>query len=136
AWTAAIFHLLTHARFKALLFLGAGSVAHSGSHHSFDMQKDMRGLRKFMPVTFTTFIIGTAALAGVFPLAGFWSKDEILANAGENGYATFMIIGLIGAFMTAAYMTRCVYLTFFGQYRGHHHPHESNRLITVPLLVL
>ncbi len=136
AWTAAIFHLFTHAFFKALLFLAAGSVAHSGSHHSFDMKKDMGGLRKYMPITFTTFMIGTAALAGVFPLAGFWSKDEILANAGENGYATFMIVGLVGAFMTAAYMTRCVYLTFFGEYRGHHHPHESNKLITVPLLIL
>lgn len=136
AWTAAIFHLMTHAMFKGLLFLAAGSVAHSGSHHSFDMKKDMGGLRKYMPVTFATFMIGTAALAGIFPLAGFWSKDEILANASENGYVTFMIVGLIGAFLTAAYMTRCVYLTFFGEYRGHHTPHESNRLIIIPLLIL
>ncbi len=86
AWTAAIFHLFTHAFFKADLFLGAGSVSHSGSHHSFDMKKDMGGLRKHMPVTFATFVIGSAALAGIFPLAGFWSKDEILVNAGHNGY--------------------------------------------------
>jgi len=78
AWTAAVFHLFTHAFFKALLFLGAGSVSHSGSHHSFDMKNDMGGLRKFMPVTFWTFMIGTAALCGIFPFAGFWSKDEIL----------------------------------------------------------
>lgn len=136
AWGAGVFHLFTHAFFKALLFLGAGSVAHSGSHHSFDMKKDMGGLRKFMPTTFATFMIGTAALCGIFPLAGFWSKDEILANAGENGYQVFMIIGLVGAFMTAAYMTRCVYLTFFGEYRGHGHPHESNKTITVPLIIL
>lgn len=136
AWTAAVFHLFTHAFFKALLFLGSGSVAHSGSHHSFDMKKDMGGLRKYMPVTFTTFMIGTAALMGIFPLAGFWSKDEILTNAGHNGYTLFMIVGLVGAILTAAYMTRCLYLTFFGEYRGHHHPHESNKLITVPLLIL
>src|SRR5207249_6943773 len=86
AWTAAIFHLFTHAFFKANLFLGAGSVSHSGSHHSFDMKKDMGGLRKYMPQTFSTFIIGSLALAGIFPLAGFWSKDEILVNAGHNGY--------------------------------------------------
>lgn len=136
AWTAAVFHLFTHAFFKALLFLGSGSVAHSGSHHSFDMKKDMGGLRKYMPTTFTTFIIGTAALMGIFPLAGFWSKDEILTNAGENGYTLFMVVGLIGAILTAAYMTRCLYLTFFGEYRGHHHPHESNKLITIPLMIL
>ena len=86
AWVAAVFHLFTHAFFKANLFLGAGSVSHSGSHHSFDMKKDMGGLRKYMPQTFWTFIIGSLALAGIFPLAGFWSKDEILVNAGENDY--------------------------------------------------
>jgi NADH-quinone oxidoreductase subunit L len=118
AWTAAVFHLFTHAFFKADLFLGAGSVSHSGSHHSFDMKKDMGGLRKYMPQTFWTFIIGSLALAGIFPLAGFWSKDEILVNAGHNGYQIFIVVGAIGAFMTAAYMTRCVYLTFFGEYRG------------------
>ena len=156
AWTPAVFHIFTHAFFKACLFLGAGSVAHSGSHHSFDMKKDMGGLRKKMPITFATFIISTAALAGVPFLAGFFSKDEIIASAGHNGYKTFMYIGLAGAFMTTAYMTRCVYLTFFGEARGaaagvHHEehdvhadaghgdahgPHESPLLITVPLILL
>jgi NADH-quinone oxidoreductase subunit L len=136
SWVGAVFHLFTHAFFKALLFLGAGSVSHSGSHHSFDMKKDMGGLRKYMPITFWTFLIGSAALAGIAPLAGFWSKDEILATAGQGGYEMFAIVGLIGAFLTAAYMTRCVYLTFFGEYRGHGEPHESPKAITVPLIVL
>jgi NADH-quinone oxidoreductase subunit L len=136
AWSAAVFHLFTHAFFKALLFLGAGSVSHSGSHHSFDMKKDMGGLKKYMPVTFWTFMIGTLALAGIFPFAGFWSKDEILDTAGHSGFDGFMIVGIIGAFLTAAYMARCVYLTFFGEYRGHGHPHESERTITVPLIIL
>jgi NADH-quinone oxidoreductase subunit L len=136
AWTAAVFHLFTHAFFKALLFLGAGSVSFSGSHHSFDMKSDMGGLRKFMPITFWTFIIGSLALAGIFPFAGFWSKDEILVTAGESGFDAFLVVGLVGAFLTAAYMMRCIYLTFFGEYRGHGHPHESEPLITVPLVIL
>jgi NADH-quinone oxidoreductase subunit L len=136
AWTAAIFHLFTHAFFKADLFLGAGSVSHGGSHHSFDMKKDMGGLREYMPTTYVTFVIGSAALAGIFPLAGFWSKDEILVTAGHNGYRAFMIIGLIGAAMTAGYMARAVWLTFHGEYRGHGHPHESPKSITVPLVIL
>jgi NADH-quinone oxidoreductase subunit L len=136
AWVAAVFHLFTHAFFKALLFLGAGSVSHSGSHHSFDMKNDMGGLRKYMPVTFVTFVIGSLALAGIFPLAGFWSKDEILVTASETGFDAFLIVGLVGAFLTAAYMTRCVYLTFFGEYRGHGEPHESPRTLTAPLVVL
>ena len=94
AWIAAIFHLFTHAFFKADLFLGAGSVSHSGAHHSFDMKKDMGGLRKYMPQTFVTFVIGSLALAGIFPLAGFWSKDEILVTAGKSGYTFFMVVGL------------------------------------------
>ena len=106
AWVGAVFHLFTHAFFKALLFLGAGSVSHSGSHHSFDMKKDMGGLRKYMPITFWTFLIGSAALAGIAPLAGFWSKDEILATAGQGGFEVFAVVGLVGAFLTAAYMTR------------------------------
>ncbi len=156
AWTAAIFHLFTHAFFKADLFLGAGSVSHSGSHHSFDMKKSMGGLRKYMPITHATFLIASLALAGIFPLAGFWSKDEILVTAGHNGYRAFMIVGLVGAAMTAAYMARCVWLTFYGEYRGghalgghdsgpdtvqaehvaHEEPHESEPAITVPLIVL
>ncbi|TML64624.1 MAG: hypothetical protein E6G17_02440 [Actinobacteria bacterium] len=134
AWTAGIFHLFTHAFFKALLFLGAGSVSHAV--HSFDMKKDMGGLRKHMPVTFWTFIIGSVALAGIPPLAGFWSKDEILLGASRNGYPVMVAMGFIGAFMTAAYMTRCCYLTFFGHYRGHGQPHESPPAITVPLGIL
>src|SRR4029078_11535632 len=84
AWVGAIFHLFTHAFFKALLFLGAGSVSHSGSHHSFDMKQDMGGIKKYMPTTFWTFVIGSLALAGIFPFAGFWSKDEILVTAGKS----------------------------------------------------
>ena len=118
AWMPAVFHIFTHAFFKACLFLGAGSISHSASHHSFDMKRDMGGLRKVMPITFTTWIISTLALCGVFPFSGFFSKDEIIDNVGHNGYNLFMIIGLIGAFMTAAYMTRATYLTFFGEPRG------------------
>ena len=119
AWTAAMFHLFTHAMFKAGLFLGSGSVAHAV--HSFDMKEDMGGMKRFMPRTYWTFVICTAALIGVFPLAGFWSKDEILAGAEQLGteYTAFLVVGLLGAFMTAAYMTRCVYLTFHGEPRGH-----------------
>jgi NADH-quinone oxidoreductase subunit L len=138
AWTAAFFHLFTHAFFKACLFLGSGSVSHAV--HGFDMKKDMGGLRKWMPQTYKTFVIATAALIGIFPLAGFWSKDEILAGAsqlgGEGHYTVFMVVGIVGAVMTAAYMTRTVYLTFFGEYRGHGHPHESGPRITVPLWIL
>jgi len=136
AWVGGIFHLFTHAFFKACLFLGAGSVSHSGAHHSFDMKKDMGGLKKHMPITFWTFAISSAALAGIFPLAGFWSKDEILLSSGRNGYWWFTAVGIVGAMLTAAYMTRCIYLTFFGEYRGHGHPHESSRAITVPLVIL
>jgi NADH-quinone oxidoreductase subunit L len=138
-WTAAVFHLFTHAFFKACLFLGAGSVAHSGSHHSFDMKEDMGGLKKHMPITYATFVIASLALAGIIPFAGFWSKDEILVSAHANGYNTFLWVGLVGALMTAAYMTRCIYLTFHGEARGaaaHHHPHESPLPITGPLVFL
>ena len=166
AWLPAVFHIFTHAFFKACLFLGAGSISHSASHHSFDMKRDMGGLRKVMPITFITWVISTLALCGVFPFSGFFSKDEIIDNVGHNGYTNFMIIGLVGAFMTAAYMTRATYLTFFGEPRGasagenshdshdahathdahdshathdsggSHGPHESGLLITVPLMIL
>ena len=118
AWTPAVFHLFTHAFFKCCLFLCAGSVSHSGSHHSFDMKKDMGGLFKKMPITAWTWIVATAALCGVPFFSGFFSKDEIIDNADHNGYAVFFIVGLIGAAMTAAYMTRATYLTFFGKPRG------------------
>ncbi|MCZ7529415.1 MAG: NADH-quinone oxidoreductase subunit L [Acidimicrobiia bacterium] len=133
AWLAAVFHLFTHAFFKADLFLGSGSVSHAV--HTFDMRK-MGGLRKVMPHTFWTFIISSLALAGFFPLAGFWSKDEIINTAGKADYDFFLVVGLVGAFMTAAYMTRCVWLTFFGEYRGAEHPHESPKAILVPLWIL
>jgi len=130
AWLPAVFHIFTHAFFKACLFLGAGSISHSSSHHSFEMKKDMGGLRKFMPITFGTWIISTLALCGVFPFSGFFSKDEIIDNVGHNGYNVFMIVGLTGAFLTAAYMTRATYLTFFGQPRGasagEHHEEETH----------
>jgi NADH-quinone oxidoreductase subunit L len=141
AWTAAIFHLFTHAIFKACLFLGSGSLAHH--IHSFDMKKDMGGLRKVMPKTFATFMIGTAALIGIFPFAGFWSKDEILAGAsglgGEGGYPLMLVMGFVGAFCTAAYMTRAIYYIFWGERRGAsatHDMHENGPRITVPLIIL
>ena len=118
AWIAAVFHIFTHAMFKCCLFLCAGSVAHSGSHHSFDMKRDMGGLRKSMPVTFWCWIAATLALTGVFPFAGFWSKDEIIDNVGHLGYTFFFWTALAGAALTAMYMTRATYLTFFGEPRG------------------
>ena len=132
AWSAGVFHLFTHAFFKALLFLGAGSLIHAV--HSNNMS-EMGGMRKHMPTTFWTFIVGSAALAGIPPLAGFWSKDEIV-NGASHGYGLFMVVGLLGALMTAAYMTRACYLIFAGEYRGHGHPHESPRSMAVPLQLL
>ncbi|MCU1346659.1 MAG: nuoL, partial [Acidimicrobiia bacterium] len=141
AWTPAVFHIFTHAFFKACLFLGAGSVSHSASHHSFDMKKDMGGLWRKMPITFATFLISTLALCGLFPLAGFFSKDEIIDNAGHNGYHTFQIIGLLGAGLTALYMSRCIWLTFFGESRGasageHHEVHDQQDVKAVAHAVM
>lgn len=142
AWTAAMFHLFTHAMFKATLFLGAGSMSHA-CHHSFDMVDDYGGLRHKMPRTYWTFLIATGALAGIFPLSGFWSKDEILAGTGSffsegaNGsYHLILVMLIIGAFGTAAYMTRAIWYCFYGEYRGHGEPHESGPRITVPLIIL
>jgi NADH-quinone oxidoreductase subunit L len=118
AWVPAVFHIFTHAFFKCCLFLCAGSVSHTGSHHSFDMKKDMGGLARKMPITFVTWMVSTAALCGVPLFSGFFSKDEIIDSAGHFHYGVFMIVGLIGAFMTTAYMTRATYLTFFGEPRG------------------
>jgi NADH-quinone oxidoreductase subunit L len=134
---------MTHAFFKACLFLGSGSVIH-GMHaveHDEVAVQDMRnmgGLKRVMPITARTYFVACLAItAAPIPFfAGFWSKDEILATAGQGGFEIFMVIGLVGAFLTAAYMTRCVWLTFFGEYRGHHHPHESPKAITIPLIVL
>jgi NADH-quinone oxidoreductase subunit L len=129
---ASFFHLFTHAFFKALLFLGAGSVIHAV--HSNNMS-DMGGLRKPMPVTFWTFLIGSAALAGIAPLAGFWSKDELLVTA-SHGHELLFAIMLATAALTAFYTMRMVMLTFFGTYDGHGHPHESPPSMAGPLVFL
>src|SRR4029077_3249193 len=132
-YPAAVFHLFTHAFFKALLFLGAGSVIHAV--HSNDM-KDMGGLRKPMRVTYVTFMIGALALAGVPPLSGFFSKDEIILAAKDQHTYWLAIVLLAGAVLTAFYTTRMVLKTFFGEYRGHEHVHESPSVMTSPLVVL
>ncbi len=129
---AAFFHLFTHAFFKALLFLGAGSVIHAV--HSNNMS-EMGGLQKPMPVTFWTFVIGSAALAGIPPLAGFWSKDELLASA-STGHQVLFVVLLVTALVTAFYTTRMVMQAFFGKYRGLVHPHESPASMTGPLVAL
>ncbi|HTJ11053.1 MAG TPA: NADH-quinone oxidoreductase subunit L [Dinghuibacter sp.] len=137
AYTGAVFHVMTHAFFKALLFLGAGSVIHAMGGEQ-DIRK-MGGLRKFMPVTWITFLIGTIAIAGIPPFSGFFSKDEILSHAYAHNPVLY-IIGLFGALMTAFYMFRLLAMTFLGQFRGtheqEHHLHESPAAITIPLIVL
>ena len=144
AYVAAIFHMVTHAFFKALLFLGSGSVIH-GMHHEQDMRK-MGALRKVMPITGFTFIIGWLAIAGVPPFAGFWSKDEILLYAFANNRALWAI-GVITALLTAYYMTRQVIMVFYGKAHwedhseehgahGDHTPHESPWTMVTPLVVL
>jgi NADH-quinone oxidoreductase subunit L len=132
-FTPGLFHLFTHAFFKALLFLAAGSVIHAV--HSNNMS-EMGGLRKSMPVTFWTFLIGSAALAGIPPFAGFWSKDEIISTAFKEGHYLLWAVALLTAIITAFYMTRAILLTFFGTYRGHGHPHESPWVMTAPLVLL
>ncbi|MGH2366718.1 MAG: NADH-quinone oxidoreductase subunit 5 family protein, partial [Chloroflexota bacterium] len=123
AYTAGLFHLFTHASFKALLFLGAGSVIHSlepvlhGTGKSANDIFWMGGLRKRMPITFITFVVAALSLSGIFPLSGFWSKDEILAGALGAGAWISLIVGLVTAFLTAFYMFRAIYLTFFGEER-------------------
>lgn len=137
AFTGAFFHVLTHAFFKALLFLGAGSVIHGMSDEQ-DMRK-MGGLKKAMPVTFITMLIGTIAISGIPPFSGFFSKDEILANAFAAN-PVLWILGFIGALMTAFYMFRMLFMTFYGPFRGNdeqkHHLHESPKSMTLPLIVL
>ena len=144
AYVAAIFHMITHAFFKALLFLGSGSVIH-GMHHEQDMRK-MGALRKLMPITAITFIIGWLAIAGVPPFAGFWSKDEILLYAYAKSPVLY-VFGLITALLTAYYMTRQVIMVFFGEARwadqadehgahGDFQPHESPKIMLMPLVVL
>ncbi len=138
AYIAGLFHIITHAFFKALLFLGAGSVIHAMADEQ-DMFK-MGGLRKVMPVTWVTMGIGSLALIGIPPFAGFFSKDEILAGAFETGgYGMVLwIIGLVAAVFTAFYITRLMILTFWGEPRWGEaaHPHESPSVMTVPLIIL
>ncbi|MBI2418626.1 MAG: NADH-quinone oxidoreductase subunit L [Ignavibacteriales bacterium] len=137
AFTAGIFHVVTHAFFKALLFLGAGSVIH-GMHDEQNIQK-YGGLRKYMPKTKTTFLIGAIAISGIPPFAGFFSKDEILWNTYTGGGVVFWAVGALTAMMTAFYMFRLYILTFEGKERfDHHHvhPHESPKVMTVPLQIL
>ena len=131
--TGAFFHLFTHAFFKALLFLGSGAVIHAV--HSNNMS-EMGGLRKRLPITFWTFLIGSLALSGVPPLAGFWSKDELLVVAEHEGHPILFVVLLATALLTAFYMTRAVLMTFFGDYRGHGEPHEAPRSMTGVLVVL
>src|ERR1700739_502065 len=155
AFSAGIFHLMTHAFFKGLLFLAAGSVIHAVGGEQ-DMRK-MGGLRSYIPWTFLTMGIATLAIAGIAPFAGFWSKDEILwqAYSSEHGSWVFWLIGVITAFLTSFYMFRLLFMTFFGDYRGarvdehgqahaahghdehgHGEPHESPMVMLVPLMIL
>jgi NADH-quinone oxidoreductase subunit L len=153
-YVAGIFHLFNHAFFKALLFLGSGSVNHTTG--TFDMRY-MGGLRKVMPITFWTFVIASLSLAGIFPFSGFWSKDEILTEAFHNNFWLFLL-GIVAAFMTAFYIFRAIFMTFGGEYRGgataeaeengsgdahdsahgddHHALHESPWVMSLPLIIL
>ncbi|MCX6625656.1 MAG: NADH-quinone oxidoreductase subunit L, partial [Acidobacteria bacterium] len=133
AFEAGIFHVVTHAFFKALLFLGAGAVIH-GLHDEQDM-RNMGGLRKYMPITCWTIFLASVAIAGVPPFSGYFSKDEILIAA--HGRAPWIYwLGVLTAGMTAFYVFRAWFMTFLGRYRGHAHPHESPLVITGPLMVL
>lgn len=134
AMTAGMFHLMTHAFFKSLLFLGAGSVIHAMANEQ-DIWK-MGGLRKKMPITTWTFVIGALALSGIPPLSGFWSKDEILLGAFASGHTGLYILGSVVAFMTAFYMFRLIFVAFFGDNHGGDHAHESPAVMTVPLIIL
>jgi NADH-quinone oxidoreductase subunit L len=138
AYTAGVFHLMTHAFFKACLFLGSGSVIHAMGGEQ-DMRK-MGGLRHKMPITFATFFVATLAIAGVPPFAGFMSKDEIIWQAYAHGHVAVWALLLIGAGITVFYMFRQVYMTFFGEFRGthdqEHHLHESPPSMAYVLVVL
>jgi NADH-quinone oxidoreductase subunit L len=131
-----VFHLLTHGFFKALMFLGAGSVMH-GVHDETDMRR-MGGLRKYLPWTYWTFFIGWLAIIGVPPFAGFFSKDAILESAFDEKLYVLYALGLLGAAVTAFYMTRLMAMTFWGQSRYDEgvHPHESPKVMTIPLVIL
>jgi NADH-quinone oxidoreductase subunit L len=141
AYWVAIFHVMTHAFFKACLFLGAGSVIH-GCHHEQDM-RHMGGLMKLMPLTAITYLISVLAIAGIAPLSGYYSKHAILAALEHNNnyflhpyIGWIVIVANITAFLTAFYMTRSFAMTFLGEYRGHAHPHESNWKMVLPLIIL
>jgi NADH-quinone oxidoreductase subunit L len=137
AFSAGIFHVMTHAFFKALLFLGAGSVIHS-MHEEQDIRK-YGGLKKYMPITYGTFLVAAVAISGIPPLSGFFSKDEILWFSYINIGYVFWLIGLITAIVTAFYMFRLYFLTFEGKENFDHqkkHPHESPKVMTIPLVIL
>jgi NADH-quinone oxidoreductase subunit L len=137
AFTSGIFHLMTHAFFKALLFLGSGSVIH-GMHGEQDM-RGMGNLRKYMPITYWTFMLATLAIAGIFPFAGFFSKDEILFFSLVDGHILYWGIATLAAGITAFYMFRAVFMTFYGEERFDHHkvhPHESPKTMAIPLMIL
>ncbi len=136
-YSSALFHVLTHAFFKALLFLGAGSVIHAMSNEQ-DLRR-MGGLRKSLPITFITFLIGCLAISGIPPFSGFFSKDEILSHVYEHSKAMWAV-GLFTSFLTAFYMFRLLFLAFFGEFRGteeqRHHLHESPASMMLPLIIL
>ena len=138
AFSAGIFHLMTHAFFKGLLFLGSGAVIHA-MHDEQDIRK-MGGLKKYLPVTYWTFLAASIAISGIFPFSGFFSKDEILWKAFSSDYGSVVLwfLGLFGAGLTAFYMFRLVSLTFEGEERFSHdvHPHEAPKTMTIPLIVL
>ncbi|HEU4648513.1 MAG TPA: NADH-quinone oxidoreductase subunit L [Gemmatimonadales bacterium] len=155
AYTAGIFHLMTHAFFKALLFLGSGAVIHAmhealhHTHRDWDAQdmRNMGGLRKYLPITFTTMWVGTLAISGVWPFAGFFSKDEIIWQVGARAvgpfrgwFTLFWVMALVAAMLTAFYMTRLMIMTFHGKSRlpeeERHHMHEVSWVMYVPLVVL
>lgn len=137
AYSSSVFHVTTHAFFKALLFLGAGSVIHAMGGEQ-DMRK-MGGLKKALPITFVTMLIGTIAISGIPPFSGFFSKDEILAHTYEHS-PTLWFFGQLASMLTAFYMFRLLYLTFYRKFRGtheqEHHLHESPKTMTIPLIVL
>jgi NADH-quinone oxidoreductase subunit L len=137
AFVSGIFHLMTHAFFKALLFLGSGSVIH-GMHGQQDM-RHMGGLRKYMPITYWTFMVATLAISGIFPFAGFFSKDEILFYSLVDGHVLYWGIATVAALITAFYMFRAVFMTFHGEERFDHHevhPHEAPWTMAAPLIIL
>ena len=132
---AALFHLVAHGAAKAMLFLGAGSVMHA-MHEETDIRK-MGGLSKRMPITGWTFAIGAASLAGVIPLAGFFTKDEVLLRVLEYRHPVFIVLALAGVILSALYMARLTFATFFGAPKADHSEvHESPSVMTVPLLLL